>query len=72
MSNQKKTLEITGHLLYPIKVGEYAWIQEQDGVRRTTPVVRMENLTPSEVRFETRNTLYHLHLMPYGKEVCAV
>jgi hypothetical protein len=72
MSNQKKKLEITGYLLYPIKIGEYAWIQEQNGVRRTTPVVRMERFTSSEVRFETRNTLYHLHLVPYGKEVCAV
>ena len=58
MSNQKKKLEITGYLLYPIKIGEYAWIQEQNGVRRTTPVVRMERFTSSEVRFETRNTLY--------------
>ena len=72
MSNQKKKLGITGYMLYLIKIGEYAWIQEKNSVRKTTPVVRMERFTSSEVRFETRNTLYRLHLVPCGKEVCAV
>lgn len=58
--NSKKCIEITGQPLYPIAVGQLAWIQEQDGVRRTTPVERVEPISLSDMRFETRNTVYLL------------
>ena len=58
----KKNLEIIGQPVYPITIGQYAWIRERDGVRRTSPVVCLEQVTQSEVRFETMNTLYHLQI----------
>lgn len=71
MDNTKKMLEITGSLVYPITVGESAFIHEEEGIRRTSTVLSMEKMSPSEVFFETRNTKYLLH-MSSGMEVSAV
>lgn len=60
--NNKRCIEITGQPLYPIAVGQLAWIQEQDGIRRTTSVERVEPISQSEMRFETRNTVYLLRV----------
>ena len=68
MDNTKKMLEITGSLIYPITVGESAFIHEGEGIRRTSTVLSMEKISQSDVRFETRNTRYLLH-MSSGKEV---
>lgn len=67
MNPQKKNLEITGKLLCPLVVGDSAFISETDGTRRTSRVLSMENISPKEIRFETLNTNYHLHLT--GQEV---
>ena len=67
MYNTKKMLEITGSLIYPITVGESAFIHEGEGIRRTSTVLSMEKISQSDVRFETRNTRYLLH-MSSGKE----
>ena len=71
MNYTKKMLEITGCLIYPITVGESAFIHEEEGIRRTSTVLSMEKISQSDVRFETRNTRYLLHL-PSGKEADAV
>lgn len=63
MSNQKKCIEITGWLLYPITVGESAFIREKNGMRRTSRVMSMEAISQNEIRFETCNTNYYLHLV---------
>ena len=60
--NTKKKIEISGRPMYPITIGQYAWISEGDGIRRTSPVVSLEHISPGEVRFETMNTHYHLRL----------
>ena len=62
MDNTKKMLEITGSLIYPITVGESAFIHEGEGIRRTSTVLSMEKISQSDVRFETRNTRYLLHM----------
>lgn len=71
MNNTKKMLEITGSLVYPITVGESAFVHEAEGIRRTSTVLSMEKMSQSEIRFETRNTRYLLH-MSSGMEVSAV
>lgn len=69
MNANKKSTEITGRLLCPIVIGKPAFIHESDGVRRTSTVLRLEELSKTEVRFETRNTNYHLHLQGKGAVV---
>ena len=40
MNPHKKNIELTGSLIYPIEVGEAAFIREADGMRRTSTVLR--------------------------------
>ena len=57
----KKEITITGSAVNPIKVGEAALIAESDGsTRRTSVVMSVEEISDTEVRFETRNTFYTL------------
>lgn len=60
---------ISGSLLRPVAVGESALICKDSGLMRTTPVVAVEQISPREVCFLTRNTRYILKLVPMGKEV---
>ena len=69
MNANTKTMKITGSLLCPLVIGEPAFIHETDGMRRTSTVLRLEELSQSEVRFETRNTNYLLHLESKGVAV---
>lgn len=64
MNSKKKTLEITGWLLYPIAIGNSAFIHETNGMRRTSTVLSLDAISQTEIRFETRNTNYCLHLAP--------
>lgn len=58
----KKSLEITGRLLYPLSIGNVAFIDEGDGLRKTSTVVSMGAVSQTDVRFETLYTHYLLHL----------
>ncbi|MBQ9839847.1 MAG: hypothetical protein IJO56_10225 [Oscillospiraceae bacterium] len=62
----KKSLEIKGTPLYPVAVGMSAFISEHDGVRRTSTVLKVKEISPAEIQFETRNTNYRLHLVQSG------
>ena len=62
MNTQKKNLEITGRLICPLSVGAAAFISEHDGMRRTSTVLSMQEVSPREICFETLNTNYRLHL----------
>lgn len=67
MNHQKETVCIAGSLLLPITIGEPALIREHDGsYRRTSSVVSMDKLSDTELKFETLNTHYLLHLAPSG------
>ena len=55
----KKEITITGSAVNPITVGEVALIAESDGsTRRTSVVVNVEEISETEVRFETQNSIY--------------
>lgn len=57
----KKEITITGSAVNPITVGEVALIAESDGsTRRTSVVVNVEEISDTEVRFETQNSIYTL------------
>ena len=57
----KKEITITGSAVNPITVGEVALIAESDGsTRRTSVVVSVEKNSDTEVRFETKNSIYTL------------
>lgn len=62
MDHKKKSLEINGRPIFPIEAGTSAFISEPDGMRRTSTVLRVEKISSGEIFFETRNTLYRLHL----------
>ena len=62
MNPHKKNIELTGSLIYQIEVGEAAFIREADGMRMTSTVLRTEKISAQEIRFETVNTNYHLHV----------
>ena len=73
MNQQKKTLCIAGSMLLPIEIGEPALIREHDGgYRCTSTVLSMDKVSEDEIKFETQNTLYMLHLTPYSQKVVAV
>lgn len=57
----KKEITIIGSAVNPITVGEVALIAESDGsTRRTSVVVSVEEISDTEVRFETQNSIYTL------------
>ena len=48
--------------------GKPAVIREANGCRQTTPVLWVDNLSSTEVTFETQNTVYHLRVMAVLRE----
>ena len=62
--NSMKPLD---NLCHPISV-----IREAEGYRHTTPVLWVDQLSPTEVTFETQNTIYHLRVVAVLKreEAC--
>ena len=62
MNPQKKNIELTGSLIYPIEAGEAAFIREADGMRMTSTVLRTEKISAQDICFETVNTNYRLHV----------
>lgn len=68
----KKEVVITGMPLEPLRPGYPAVIREAEGYRRTTPVLWVDQLFPTEATFETQNTIYHLRVVavPKREEAC--
>lgn len=64
MTVEKQTIQICGNVVFPLEVGRPAWISEDNGgYRITSNVQNFEQVSPTEIRFETRNTFYVLHLL---------
>lgn len=64
MTTQKQTIQIRGYVVFPLEVGRPALICEDNGgYRRTSIVQNLEQVSPTEIRFETHNTFYVLHLL---------
>lgn len=57
---EKKCTTLKGSLLCPLTVGSCALILHRGQVIRTSRIMAIQSLTPSEVCFETRNTHYTL------------
>ena len=72
MNPHKKNIELTGNLIYPIEVGEAAFIREADRLRRTSTVLCAKKVSAQEICFETVNTNYRLHLVKQGLPTQAV
>lgn len=62
MTVSKKTLEISGKPMVPLILGYPALIFEEDGLRKTTKVLRLVEHSATEIEFETENTQYRLHI----------
>ena len=60
---RKREMTIAGMPLQPIRRGKPAVIREANGCRQTTPVLWVDQLSSTEVTFETQNTVYHLRVM---------
>ena len=69
MNTNKKALEITGNPHLPLTVGMPAFIDEADGLRRTSCVLKIEQYGQTEIAFETKNTRYLLHLRSIGGQI---
>lgn len=57
---KKKCTTLSGTLLCPLSVGNCALILHDGKVMRTSRIVAIQSLSPSEVCFETLNTHYTL------------
>lgn len=57
---------ISGSPLRPVAVGEPVLICKKDSLMWTTPVMGVEPISPSEIRFETMNSKYVLKVKPVG------
>ena len=69
MNPKKKTVEITGSPHLPRTLGMPAFIDEADGLRKTSCVLSIERHGQTEITFETRNTRYLLHMQQIGGRV---
>ncbi len=63
MMNKRRVI-IEGRPIAVIKVGLPAYIQQSNGVLRTSLVVGIGSLSPYKLRFETLNTRYVLNILP--------
>ena len=48
--------------MVPLILGYPALIFEEDGLRKTTKVLRLVEHSATEIEFETENTQYRLHI----------
>lgn len=53
----KKTLEIKGTPLYPVTVGMPAIVSEQEGVRRTSKVLSVKEISQMVATHKTASTI---------------
>lgn len=65
--NGKKTREVSGTLLYPLRVGERSVICTEGPYLWTTPVQAITAVGPDMICFETQNTNYRV-LAPGTKQ----
>lgn len=54
----KKTVEISGHIVFPLKEGVSAYIACSQGIIQTSKVVSIKNETTEFAHFETMNSEY--------------
>lgn len=59
-SFDKKQVRLTGSLSLPLRVGECAFIRQQNQTLSTTTVIQILEVSEYGVTFETCNTVYRL------------
>lgn len=62
--NRKKTVIVTGHLLFPLKEGHRAVIVRGGDYIHTSLVVEILETKPDHVLFETMNSIYRVQTEP--------
>ena len=67
--DKKKRIQLCGNLLYPLAIGQYALFKADGAVYRTSKVTAIHEVDTGSIRFETKNTHYHLLLSPYPAAV---
>ena len=60
----KRQLRLTGYPVYPLHVGERAWIMYGNGGLITTSILRILEASFDCLVFETQNTIYQLSNTP--------
>lgn len=56
----KTTVSMTGTLSLPLCIGESAWIRTRCQYFSTSMVLKILEVAEDSIKFETRNTIYHL------------
>lgn len=59
----KRRVIIEGRPVAAVAVGAPAYIQQSNGILRTSPIVGIGRLSPFELQFETQNTHYILNIL---------
>ena len=65
----KRRVIIEGRPVAAVTVGYPAYIQQSNGILRTSPIVGIGSLSPFELQFETKNTRYTLNILT-ADELC--
>ena len=65
----KRRVIIEGRPVAAVTVGYPAYIQQSNGILRTSPIVGISSLSPFELQFETQNTRYTLNILT-ADELC--
>ncbi len=64
MKATKKTENLNGRPICPIKIGQSAVIAKNGKLYHTSPVIALHVCTPEYIHFETLNTHYHMSVYP--------
>lgn len=65
----KRRVIIEGRPVAAVTVGYPAYIQQSNGILRTSPIVGIGSLSTFELQFETQNTRYTLNILT-ADELC--
>ena len=72
MLYMKKTVEISGHIVFPLREGVSAYIACSKGIIQTSKVVSVKNDTKEFAHFETMNSEYKVTLEKSPVELAQV
>lgn len=56
----KRRRELTGHLCFPLRIGNRAWISCRNGLLTTSLVEIIWEVSETGIIFETANSIYHV------------
>ena len=71
---RKATVTMTGTLSLPLRIGENAWIRTRHQFFTTSMILKILEVAEDGIKFETRNTIYHLRYETVSMEsgvICA-